>query len=56
VPRVLLRAKRRLAITAQQQALPLTEREAQCRRELRLVWVAVAVAVCLVVGRRAELA
>ena len=53
---ILLCAKRRLTITAQQQALPLAEREAECCRELRLVRVAVAVAVGLVVGRRAELA
>ena len=54
VPQVLLCVTGHIA--AQQQASPLAEREGECRRELWLVWVAVAVAVCLVEGRWAELA
>ena len=48
--------QRRRSVGAEQHALPLAEREAESCRELRLVRVAVGLAVRRVVGSRAQLA
>ena len=48
--------QRRRSVSAEQHALPLAEREAESRRELRLVRVAVGLAVRCVVGSGAQLA
>ena len=48
--------QRSRSVSAEQHALPLAEREAESRRELRLVRVAVGLAVRCVVGSGAQLA